>query len=437
MQEIAPGQLALGDRRCVFEVSPVPVAAVGEARTVDLMGFRSKASTPYRYGDPSVGARQPGDTPGARILIVDDEQAYRNVLGVMMQEAGIGFKAVSSAAEALNLLQREPMDAVIADLNMPGVSGMELLSEIRLHYPHLVFLMATGIDDVRLGVQAMRQGADDYLIKPLQMDVILVSLERAFHKKCLEQEVENYRQNLEELVRQRTVQLQNALGQVERSYADTLDALGAAIDLRDGQTAGHSRRVVLRSIEILTEMRGTLHQLKSIAMGAWLHDIGKLAIPDAILLKPGALSEEERRIIQSHAQIGYDLVKRIPFLAEAAEIILTHHERWDGSGYPRGLKGGDIPLSARIFAVVDTLDAMTSDRPYRSALPFLNARKEIEHLAGIHFDSQVVSVFLSIPNETWEAIGGQTSTMQISAALAGFSIQNPGSPAELAGPHSE
>jgi response regulator RpfG family c-di-GMP phosphodiesterase len=370
-------------------------------------------------------------------LIVDDEQAYRNVLGVMMQEAGIEFKAVSSAAEALNLLQREPMEAVIADLNMPGVSGMELLTEIRLRYPHLVFLMATGIDDVRLGVQAMRQGADDYLIKPLQMDVIQVSLERAFHKKCLEQEVENYRQNLEELVCQRTVQLQNALGQVERSYADTLDALGAAIDLRDGQTAGHSRRVVLRSIEILTEMHGTLHQLKSIAMGAWLHDIGKLAIPDAILLKPGALTEEERRIIQSHAQIGYDLVKRIPFLAEAAEIILTHHERWDGSGYPRGLKGADIPLSARIFAVVDTLDAMTSDRPYRSALPFLNARKEIEHLAGIHFDSQVVSVFLSIPNETWEAIGGQTSTMQISAALAGFSIENPGSPVELAGPHSE
>jgi HD-GYP domain-containing protein (c-di-GMP phosphodiesterase class II) len=184
-------------------------------------------------------------------------------------------------------------------------------------------------------------------------------------------------------------------------------------------------------------MHGTPEQLKGLAMGAWLHDIGKLAIPDAILLKPGPLTEEERRIIQGHVRIGYDLVNRIPFLADAAEIILTHHERWDGSGYPRGLKGTDISLSARIFAVADTLDAMTSDRPYRAALPFQDARNEIERLAGIQFDSQVVSVFLSIPNEVWEAIRGQTSTIQISAALAGISVNNPGSSVELVGPHAE
>src|SRR5260370_24567106 len=172
-------------------------------------------------------------------------------------------------------------------------------------------------------------------------------------------------------------------------------------------------------------------------MGAWLHDIGKLAIPDAILLKPGALTEEERRIIQSHVRIGHNLVKRIPFLADAAEIILTHHERWDGSGYPRGLKGADIPLSARIFAVVDTLDAMTSDRPYRSALPFRDARNEIERLAGTQFDSQVVSIFLGIPNETWEAIQEQTSTIQIGEALAGNSIENPPKSPEFVGPLAE
>ncbi len=142
------------------------------------------------------------------------------------------------------------------------------------------------------------------------------------HRKRLEQEVENYRQNLEVMVCARTVHLQKALGQVEQSCADTLDALGAAIDLRDGQSAGHSRRVVLYSTEILTQMRDTPQDLKSLAMGAWLHDIGKLATPDAILLKPGPLNEEERRIIQGHAKIGYDLVKRIPFLTDAAEIIL-------------------------------------------------------------------------------------------------------------------
>jgi response regulator RpfG family c-di-GMP phosphodiesterase len=401
------------------------------------MNFPSEAVTPDSSSEPSGGATSLTNRPGVRLLIVDDDLAHRKVLAVMVEQSGMTCKAVSSAKEALDLLQREPMDVVIADLVMPGVSGMDLLTEIRLRYPHLVFLMATGVEDVRLGVQAMRQGADDYLIKPLQMDLVMVCIERAFRKKCLEQELENYRQNLEAMVCKRTVQLQSALGQVEQSYADTLDALGAAIDLHDNQTAGHSRRVALYSLNILTRMHGTPGQLKNLAMGAWLHDIGKLAIPDAILRKPGALTGEERRIIQEHVQIGYDLVKRIPFLTEAAGIILTHHERCDGSGYPRGLKGSDIPLSARIFSVADTLDAMTSDRPYHSALPFQDARNEIERLAGTQFDSQVVSVFLNIPDETWEAIREQTSTMQINEALAGISIDNPGSPAELVSPHME
>jgi cyclic di-GMP phosphodiesterase len=401
------------------------------------MTFSSEAFTPGSSSDPSTDGTSLRNCLDARLLVVDDELAHRNVLAMMVQQAGITCKAVSSAAEALSLLQTERIDAVIADLNMPGVSGMELLAEIRLRYPQLIFLMATGIDDVRLGVQAMRQGADDYFIKPLQMDAVIVSLERAFHKRRLEQELEQYRQNLEQMVCKRTVQLQKALGQVEQSYTDTLDALGAAIDLRDGQTAGHSRRVSLCSIYMLTRMNGTPAQLKSLAMGAWLHDIGKLAIADAILLKPGALTEEERAVMQRHVRIGYDLVKRIPFLAEAAEIILTHHERWDGSGYPRGLRGADIPLSARIFAVADTLDAMTSDRPYRSALPFPDARNEIERLAGIQFDSRVVSIFLGIPNQIWETVREQTSTMQISAALAGIPIDNPSNSVEFVGPQTE
>jgi response regulator RpfG family c-di-GMP phosphodiesterase len=406
-------------------------------KKIDVMNSTFEAVTADSCTDHNVDATAPTSLPGPRILIVDDELAHRNVLSVMVEQVGLACKGVSSATEALNLPQREPMDAVIADLNMPGVSGMELLTEIRLRDPHLVFLMATGIDDVRLGVRAMRQGVDDYFIKPLQMDVIMVSLERAFHKLFLEQKVEHCRQNLEGMVCKRTVQLQSALGQAEQGYADTLDALGAAIDLSDGQTAGHSWRIALCSINILTKMHGTPQQIKDPAMGAWLHDVGKLRIPDSILLKPGGLTEEERRIMQGHVRIGYDLVKRIPFLADAAEIILTHHERYDGSGYPRGLKGTDIPLSARIFTVADNLDAMTSDRPYRAALPFLNARNEIERLAGIQFDSQVVTVFRNIPYETWEAFRGQTSTMQISAALAGISIENSGNSFEFAGPHTE
>jgi response regulator RpfG family c-di-GMP phosphodiesterase len=395
------------------------------------MTFSSKAVTPNSCSDQNDHTTSLTKSLGTRLLLVDDELAHLKVLAVMVEQAGMPCKTARSAKEALNLLQREPVDAVIADLNMPGVSGLELLTEILLHYPHMVFLMATGIDDVRLGVQAMRQGADDYLIKPLQIDVVILSLERAFHKKWLEQKVEHYRKNLEELVCNRTVELQNALGQVEQSYADTLDALGAAIDLRDGQTAGHSRRVALWSIKILTEMHGTTQQLKHLAMGAWLHDIGKLAIPDAILLKPGALTEEERKIMQGHVRIGYDLVKRVLFLADAAEIILTHHERWDGSGYPQGLRGRDIPLNARIFAVVDTVDAMTSDRPYRSALPFQEARNLIERQAGFHFDPQVAGVFLSISTRTWEAIREQASAIHFGAAFADMSLGIPGNPSQF------
>jgi response regulator RpfG family c-di-GMP phosphodiesterase len=374
---------------------------------------------------------------GARLLIVDDEFAHRKVLAVMVEQAGMTCRTVPGAKEALSLLQSEPVDAVIADLNMPGVSGLELLTEVRRRHPNLVFLMATGLDDVRLGVHAMRHGADDYLIKPLQMDAVLLSLDRAFQKKLLERELENYRQNLEQMVCKRTVELQNALGQIEQSYADTLDALGAAIDLRDGQTAGHSRRVVLWSLQILMRLQGTQTQLQNLAMGAWLHDIGKLAIPDVILLKPGPLTTEEWKIMRTHARIGYDLVNRIPFLTDAAEIVHTHHERWDGSGYPRGLKGNDIPLGARIFAVADTVDAMTSDRPYRTALPFANAQNEIERLAGIQFDSQVVSVFLQIPTDAWETFRDQTSTMQISAALAGISTEHSGNSIEFVDSHTE
>lgn len=400
------------------------------------MAFQVEAVAPDSSRDPAADTTSLANRTGARLLIVDDDISQRIVLAVMVEQAGMECKTVPGANEALSLLQTEPFDAVIADLNMPGVSGMQLLTEVRRRFSQMVFLMATGADDARFGVEAMRRGADDYLVKPLQIDVVVASLDRAFREKNMEREVENYRLNLEEMVCTRTAQLKNALVRVERSYVDTLDALGAAIDLRDGQTAGHSQRVALFSIEILTRMHGTRQQIKNLAMGAWLHDIGKLAIPDAILLKPGALTEKERRIIEGHVRIGYDLVKRIAFLADASEIILAHHERWNGSGYPRGLKENDIPLNARVFAVADSFDAMTSDRPYHAALPFQAARDEIEHMAGIQFDSQVASVFLSIPKETWAAIREQTAEIRFKEIHAGVSIENQGIVAELLGPHT-
>jgi putative nucleotidyltransferase with HDIG domain len=264
--------------------------------------------------------------------------------------------------------------------------------------------MMTGVDDIQVGIEAMKKGADDYLVKPLQTEIVMVSLERALERKRLELELENYHERLEKMVKERTRQLETALSQVERSYEDTLQALGAAIDLRDSETAGHSRRVTLYSAKIARQLGATPQELKTVTMGAWLHDIGKLGIPDAILLKPGALTEQEWAIMRSHAQVGFDLVKRIPFLSGAAEIVLTHHERCDGSGYPRGLKTAEIPIGARIFAVADTVDAMTSDRPYRLALSFEEAHDEIRRGSGSRYDPRVASGFLSIPMESWKAL---------------------------------
>ncbi len=342
--------------------------------------------------------------PAARVLAVDDEPAACMLLSLVLAPPVFHCTAASSGEEALVALQREHFDAVISDLHMPGIGGMELLTEVRHLHPHLAFLVTTGDDDVDVGVRAMRCGADDYLVKPLRGGAVLASLESALHKRQLEQQIENYRQHLEEMVTERTGQLQSALQQVEHSYEDTLQALGAAIDLRDNETGGHSQRVCRYSLEIARALSWSDKQMGSLARAAYLHDIGKLGIPDGILLKPEPLTEDERKFMQQHVQIGFDVVKDIVFLAGAAEIILMHHERYDGGGYPRGLKGKEIHLGAQIFAVADTLDAITSDRPYRRASSFESAREAIRRGSGSQFDPEVVDAFLKIPEDIWPTI---------------------------------
>jgi response regulator RpfG family c-di-GMP phosphodiesterase len=363
--------------------------------------------------------------PAVRVLIVDDDLALRTILSVMLTHADFLCRTAACGEEVLRLLASDPTDVVISDLRMPGISGMDLLIEVRKRYPRLAFLMVTGEDETRVGVRAMQLGADDYLLKPFDADVVLGSLHRALQKKKLEREVQEYRLHLEEMVSERTQQLRTALQQTERSYEDTLEALGAAIDLRDSPTAGHSRRVFLYSMELAKSIGGLEQEIRSIAMGAWLHDIGKLAIPDRVLLKPGPLTDSEWEIMRRHARIGYELVKSISFLAGAAEIVLTHHERFDGSGYPQKMKADEIPFGARIFAVADTLDAMTSDRPYRAALPLQTARDVIERGSGTLFDPLVAAAFLRVPSGTCETIAKQTLTVQARSVLAAENIPIP------------
>ena len=344
-----------------------------------------------------------------RILLVDDERAVWQMLGEKLERSGFDWLGRSSGEEALACLEKESFDAVVSDLKMPGMTGMQLLTEMQKRQPHLAFIMATGENDIRTAVEAMKHGADDYLVKPFHLDAAVESLRRALHKKFLEAEVQKYRHHLEEMVEQRTHQLQIAMKRIERAYDQTLEALGAALDLRDTETAGHSHRVSLYCLAIARAIGCTNEQLKTIARGSYLHDIGKIGIPDSVLLKPGKLTPQEMTVMQTHVRIGYELLSRIPFLASASKIVLAHQERYDGAGYPQGLMGEEIPLGARIFAVADTLDAMTSDRPYRQALAFETARDEIIRESGKQFDPDVVRVFLSLPEETWETIRRQVA----------------------------
>ena len=348
----------------------------------------------------------------SHVLVVDDDESICLLLYAKLISAGYESRYCTSGSDALELLSRDPFDAIISDLNMPGITGFDLLEATGRYLPHAAFLMATGVNDIRTGIAAMKKGAADYLLKPFQLDAVIASLERALEIKKLEAELEDYQKRLEGMVEHRTRQLEAVLRRIELTYGETLEALAAALDLRDYETAGHSRRVTLYALEIAKAMGCSEELSKQLTWGGLLHDIGKIGISDAILLKGGKLTPEETAVMQTHVRVGHTLMGRIAFLAPATEIVLAHHERFDGTGYPQGLAGDAIPLGARIFAVADTLDAILSDRPYRRAQPFTVAHKEIQKESGKQFDPKVVEAFLSIGEETWERIRREAAMTQ-------------------------
>lgn len=340
---------------------------------------------------------------GERILVVDDEEAIREIVSSMLANAGYQTRQAASGTEALALISGdEPFELILTDLMMPEMDGIALLERVKEARPDVPAIMVTAVHDISVALAAIRNGAYDYLLKPFEREQMLAMVRRALEHGRLRLENKAYQANLESLVAARTEQLRQTMTDLERSYDITLEALGDALDLKDAETEGHSKRVTAYTIAMARAMGMSADKIRVIARGAFLHDIGKMAIPDAILRKPGALTETETMIMREHCFRGYQMLKKIPFLAEAAEIVYSHQEHFDGSGYPRGLKGEEIPLGARLFAVADTLDAITSDRPYRAAQSTAAAREEIKRFSGRQFDPEVVDIFLRMPESIWE-----------------------------------
>ena len=329
-----------------------------------------------------------------RVLVVDDEMSIREILADGLESFGYEVVQAKNAADGFDTVKRGGVSLVLSDIEMPGENGLSLLRRIKDSDPDVDVIMVTGVVDFETAVGTIRKGASDYVSKPFNLAEVRIVVERTLEKRRLIRENRDYQQKLEFKVAERT-------REVEESYESTLEALITALDFKDNETHGHSRRVVEYAVIVAQSMGVSESELTWIRRGAILHDDGKIGVSDATLRKPGKLDAAEWQEMRRHPEMGYRMLKHIRFLNPALEIVHCHQERWDGSGYPNGLKGEAIPLGARIFAAVDTFDAMTSDRPYRAALSIEAARDEIRRFSGIQFDPKVAEAFLAIEASVW------------------------------------
>ncbi len=339
-----------------------------------------------------------------KILIADDEIEIRELLGDFLKDEGYECILASDAYDALEkYIENDKIDVVMSDIRMPGKSGLDLLEEINALDEDIMVIMISAVKDIESAISALSKGAYDYVSKPFELEKVAHIASKAIEKRRLILENKEYQNELEKRVIERTKDLKAALEELDNTYRVTLRALVTALDTRDEETHGHSMRVI-RYTMALADLLGinNEHDLKVFEYGALLHDIGKIGIPDAILKKPGTLTQLEWKIIRTHSKLGYKMLYKIKFLEKSSKIVLHHHERYDGKGYPDGLKGDQIPLGARIFAVADTIDAMTSERPYRRSLSFEAVHEVIKKFSGTQFDPKIVDAFYSVKLDFWK-----------------------------------
>ncbi len=351
------------------EVPPLPPAADGVA------------PAPAGFADPK-----------RTVLVVDDDEALCRLFARMISRAGFSVLTAQTAADALAVAEREQgmIDVALVDLHIGPDNGLDLLKKLRALDESSIGIVITGQATLEDAVTSLQQGAYDFVQKPVAPPQLSATLERAAKYRRLVLENKRYQAHLEDMVREKNAALSRALDQVTDSYQFTLEAMADMLDTREKRTGAHSKRVARMAVVLARKMGASLEEIEYIGTGALLHDIGKVGIPDAILLKEGPLTPEEREVMKTHPHLGYNIIKAGPGLEPASEIVLAHQERYDGTGYPRGLKGEDICLGARIFAVVDTYDAIRSDRPYSKSRSAAEALAEIVRNSGTQFDPAVV-----------------------------------------------
>lgn len=322
-----------------------------------------------------------------RVIVADDDASVRGVLRALLAEGPFAVEEAEDGVQALRRFMTGGADLIFSDLQMPEMGGLDLLRRVRAVDDTVAFIILTGAGTVENAVEALRLQADDYLVKPFHVAEVLLSAERAVSYRRLLRENRSYQQHLEERVAEQA-------GQIEELLMDALRSLATAIETRDDYTGGHVERVARYATATGRELGLSGEELRALWVGALLHDVGKIGVPDQVLKKPAPLTFEEYEEMKRHPEIGATIMERSSFLRPGLPAVLHHQERYDGSGYPYGLRGADISLQGRIVAVVDTYDAIVSSRPYRNGSTCEHALAEIRRNAGTQFDPEVVEAFL-------------------------------------------
>jgi diguanylate cyclase (GGDEF)-like protein/putative nucleotidyltransferase with HDIG domain len=385
--------VALADRAC-YSAKDSGQGGIGKGAEV----IRETPAASAATGAPVAEATPAGQV---RIMIIDDEAVIGSLFERILTPLGFSVLIETSPLRALERIKgmTDELDVAVVDFKMPEMNGVDVIRELKNIAPETVCIVLTGFASVDITISAIRAGAYDFVQKPVNFNEFTFILKRGVEHRQLRRQVATYQHRMENLLNERTRSLDDAIQALERSSLATLTALSSTLEMHETDVQSHDRRVAEYAVFMARRLRLDENHILEIKRAALLHDIGKIGIPDAILQKPAPLNEVEKKIMEQHPAIGWQIVKNVPFLQDEAEMIYQHHEHYDGTGYPRRLGGKAIILGARLFAVVDAFDALRSNRVYREALPLEQAVAEIRKGSGTQFDPEIVELFLACYKE--------------------------------------